>query len=267
MGWIIEDAEFRGVGRNERRDTDVWLLDAQVHPFHELIVVMEGGQYVRIGGKDIYGTAGDVLFFPAGTMHKEWTQPGESLLTLFVSFNWEPFPREMPLCLHDTDRRIRTLVGWMRDERQKESPVSPTLYRAHLHGILAELVRLWRYEHGGLVAETRHHVRTNIDEHIDLDQLAALGGMSKYHFVRKYRALTGRTPMEDVRMLRLDYARDMILTTSMPLKEIASKSGLGDVYHMSRLFRRCLGFTPGSLRRASASHLEGEAAPSRTSHL
>jgi len=249
MDWSIDNAGFRGVGRNERGANEVWVFDGQVHPFHELIVVMEGGQYVRIAGRDIHGRPGDVLFYPAGTMHKEWTDPGQSLLTLFVSFDWQPFPGGMPLFLRDTDRRIRTLVGWMHDERQRESPVSSTLYRAHLHGVLAELVRLWRYEHGGLVAETRHHVRENIDEHIDLDRLAALGGMSKYHFVRKYRALTGRTPMEDVRMLRLDYARDLILTTSMPLKEIASKAGLGDVYHMSRLFRRCLGFTPGSLRR------------------
>ncbi|MFC1462080.1 helix-turn-helix domain-containing protein [Verrucomicrobiota bacterium] len=255
MGWSIENVEFRGVGRNELSGNEVWLLNAQVHPFHELIVVMKGGQYVRMGGKDVYGGVGDVLLYPAGAVHKEWTEPGESLLALFVSFAWDPFPAELPLFLHDTDRRVRTLVGWMHDERQRESPVSPMLYQAHLHGVLAELVRLWRYEHGGLVAETRHHVRTNIESHIDLDQLAKLGGMSKYHFVRKYKALTGRTPMEDVRTLRLDYARDMILTTPLPLKEIAEQSGLGDVYHMSRLFRRCLGFTPGSLRRASDSHL------------
>jgi len=245
----VGKVEFLSVGQNRRSDTEAWFMDAQVHPFHELIVVMAGRQHVRIEGQDIHGSAGDVLFYPRGAVHTEWTEPGQSLLTLFISFRWEPVPEGIPTLLRDFDRHIRTQASWMADERQRESPVSGDLYAAYLRGIVAEMVRLSLYGQGGLVAETRNHVRANIEEHIDLDRLAGRSGMSKYHFIRRYKALTGRTPMEDVRMLRLDHARDMILTTPLPLKEIAARTGLGDVYHMSRLFRRCLGLSPGSLRR------------------
>ena len=56
------------------------------------------------------------------------------------------------------------------------------------------------------------------------------------------------TPMAMVRQLRLHHARDLIMSTSRPLKEIAPLCGLGDVYNMTRVFRRELGYTPGSLR-------------------
>ena len=49
MSGGVGKLEFQSVGQNERRDTEVWVMDAQIHPFHELIVVMEGSQHVRIG--------------------------------------------------------------------------------------------------------------------------------------------------------------------------------------------------------------------------
>jgi transcriptional regulator GlxA family with amidase domain len=61
--------------------------------------------------------------------------------------------------------------------------------------------------------------------------------------------LTGLTPMEDLRQLRLEAARDLLLTTDLPLKAIAPRTGLGDEYHLSRLFRRAFGIAPGALRR------------------
>jgi transcriptional regulator GlxA family with amidase domain len=73
--------------------------------------------------------------------------------------------------------------------------------------------------------------------------------MSKFHFSRRYRQLTGLTPMEDLRQLRLEAARDLLLTTDLPLKAIAPRTGLGDEYHLSRLFRRAFGIAPGELRR------------------
>jgi AraC-like DNA-binding protein len=249
MSWSVGSAKFWGVGLNKSDRDTVWHLGRHVHPHHELIVVMEGSQRVRIDGRDVRGYAGEVLFYRAGVHHEEWQEPGHSLLTLFMTFACDSIPQAMPVCLRDTERRIRTMSGWMRDERLRESPVSEDLQQSYLNAIIAEMVRLWRFGHGGLVSDTRHYIRENIEDHMTLDGLADMNGMSKYHFIRRYKALAGRTPMEDVRMLRLDHARDMILTTSIPLKEIASKTGLGDVYHMSRLFRRCLGFAPGSLRK------------------
>ena len=55
--------------------------------------------------------------------------------------------------------------------------------------------------------------------------------------------------MEEVRRLRVEYARERIITSKGPLKEIAYKAGMYNEHHMSRLFKRYFGLTPGSLRR------------------
>ncbi len=139
-------------------------------------------------------------------------------------------------------------MDWLHAETQRHSPLTPTQNRTLLHAILVEFVRLWRHAGTGLVEATRRYVRRNIAEPIALDDLADRAGMSKYHFVRRYKSLTGRTPMEDTRVMRVEYARSLILTTSLPLKAVAPRAGLGDQYHMSRLFRRYLDMTPGEIR-------------------
>ena len=55
--------------------------------------------------------------------------------------------------------------------------------------------------------------------------------------------------MADVRALRADFARDLILATALPFKAIAPRAGLGDEQAMCRTFRQLYATTPGELRR------------------
>jgi len=55
--------------------------------------------------------------------------------------------------------------------------------------------------------------------------------------------------MAETRALRADYARDLLLTTDLPLKEITVKTELGDEYALSRVFRHCFGIPPGAFHK------------------
>ena len=103
--------------------------------------------------------------------------------------------------------------------------------------------------HSDMVDMTRAVIRKQIAATLSLAELARQVGMSKYHFVRKFKRLAGRTPMAETRALRADYARDLLLTTDLPLKEIAVKTGLGDEYALSRIFRIHFGLPPGAFRK------------------
>ena len=55
--------------------------------------------------------------------------------------------------------------------------------------------------------------------------------------------------MEDLRLIRLTATRDLLLTTALTLKEIAPRCGLGDEFHLARLFSRHFKIPPGAVRR------------------
>ena len=243
----IDRATFQSVGRHEQAHG--WQLGSQVHPFHELIVLFSGSQRARVHGTTYLAEAGDALIYPAGVSHEEWSEPGVKLASVFMQFEWSALPDAAPILFSDERGRLRTMAEWLHAEREPRLTTSAAVTQTVLRAIVAECLVLWHNPSSNLATRVHHYVEANIARPITLDALARHVGMSRYHFIRKYRALTGHTPMADVTRQRVERARDLILSTSLPLKAIPPLVGLSDVYRMGRLFRQHLGLTPGSLRR------------------
>jgi len=74
--------------------------------------------------------------------------------------------------------------------------------------------------------------------------------LSPCHFSRVFRDSFGCSPLEYVTRRRMEHAQGLMLSTDAPLSQIALDCGLADQAHFSRLFRRFVGETPRSWRRA-----------------
>jgi len=225
-----------------------WRLAATTHPHHELIVVLGGTMRVTMAGRTLRGRAGTVFLYAQGVVHAEWSEPADPVETLFVAFT-ASLPADWPDHVDDAEGRMRTLIAWIYGERSAYAPQAGAAQGAFLAAMLKEYARLAAGRHDALVDRLRTFVRERLAESLTLDRLAAHANLSKYHLIRRYCESTGRTPMEDVRLIRLDHARDLLLTTDLPLKEIAPAVGLRDVFQLSRLFRRRFGAPPSAMRQ------------------
>jgi transcriptional regulator GlxA family with amidase domain len=96
-------------------------------------------------------------------------------------------------------------------------------------------------------------VLEHVAEPLPVERIAARVGMSPRSLSRWSRAHLGESPAEMVRRLRLDEARRLLEETSLPLKDIASRTGLGDPSTMWRVFTRRLGVTPAAYRQRFAA--------------
>lgn len=65
----------------------------------------------------------------------------------------------------------------------------------------------------------------------------------------RFRAALGRTIFSEIRRVRIERAEQLVRETSLPLKQVAGRSGLRSVQHMTTLFRKWVGETPAKLRR------------------
>jgi AraC family transcriptional regulator len=92
------------------------------------------------------------------------------------------------------------------------------------------------------------YVRAHLDAQIRISDLAALAGMSRFHFARVFRASVGRTPHRYVLERRLDRARELVRSSGAPLRDIAAMTGFADQSHLTRTFKRTFGTTPAALR-------------------
>lgn len=93
-----------------------------------------------------------------------------------------------------------------------------------------------------------HYVEEHSEAPLTLGDLAAIACMSKFHFLRCFRALTGLTPHQFLLDLRTRRAAIKLRTTSDPISAIAFDSGFGDLSTFNARFRAVFGVSPRHLR-------------------
>ena len=223
-----------------------WSMKSHSHMHHEMIVVVRGGLRVELCGRTLRATAGDVLLYPAKEAHREFVDSFDELAAFFIGFSsvWN----SGPLQLKDARNRMEQLFEWLYAERDSYCDGIDRWNISMLNLVLEEHARLSETDASNLVEEARRHIRRNIDQPLSLDALAQHAALSKFHFLREYQRLCGLTPMADVRRMRLQRARNHILSTSDPLKTIAAKVGLVSENHLSRLLKENFGIGARQMR-------------------
>lgn len=83
-----------------------------------------------------------------------------------------------------------------------------------------------------------------------VDTLAGLMGLGRSQFYRKIKALTGQSPVELLRGMRLRHARNLLTTTELTISEIAYDSGFSVPAYFTKCFRDAYGQTPSELRES-----------------
>ena len=107
--------------------------------------------------------------------------------------------------------------------------------------------------HGGLSSLAKRRVLemidTGLDARLTIESLAQEVGLSAAHFARAFKQTLGRAPHQYLLGRRLERARQLIETTDASLSDIAQRTGFADQAHLTRLFKRAFGTTPGALAR------------------
>ena len=88
-------------------------------------------------------------------------------------------------------------------------------------------------------------------EPMSLGEMAAAADLSRYHFIRAFKAATGETPRQYQIAARLRAAADRLMDTREPVTTIALDVGFNDISHFNATFRRAFGASPRTFRRAA----------------
>ena len=108
----------------------------------------------------------------------------------------------------------------------------------------------------GLSPERLQRVRDYIEAHLDddlsLTVLADIACLSPYHFSRSFKEATEVGPHRYVMQRRLARAKILLRRTNQPLAWVSQEAGFADQSHLTQMFRREMGVTPGRYRAALA---------------
>jgi AraC family transcriptional regulator len=92
------------------------------------------------------------------------------------------------------------------------------------------------------------YIEDNISEVITLSDIAAVSDMSKYHFHKIFKSITGETVADYIKRVRLEKSADMLIRTSNSMTLIAYESGFSSSSVFSREFKRKYSISPRDFR-------------------
>jgi AraC family transcriptional regulator len=134
--------------------------------------------------------------------------------------------RHLPGGMPTTDRKVRLKAAW-----SQKPTFTPTR---------AQIARPGRAEastRGGLaprqIREVTTHMKANLEATITVKHLAALVRLSSYHFCRAFRISFGDSPHGYLMRRRVERAQGLMLTSNVPLGQIAAACGLADQAHFN----------------------------------
>lgn len=93
------------------------------------------------------------------------------------------------------------------------------------------------------------YLHAHLSRRLTLDELAAVAGLSPFHFLRQFQAQHHATPQQLLMALRLAEAK-RLLSRGEPPAQVAAAVGLTDQAHLTRAFARRYGITPARYQRA-----------------
>lgn len=91
-------------------------------------------------------------------------------------------------------------------------------------------------------------MREHLHDALNLDELAAQFRLSRFHFAKTYRALTGQAPIQDFIRLKMTHACRLLDQGNLDVRQVAEQLGYADPYYFSRLFKSVVGMAPSHYR-------------------
>jgi AraC family transcriptional regulator len=159
--------------------------------------------------------------------------------------------------LHLHDKRIEH-IGWaLLEELQSDDPLGRLYAESLGSAIASHLLRrsapVTPSRVTGLpkrrLQRVYDYVREHISQELSLQELAAVAGLSNSYFNVQFRESTGMPVHQYVISMRVAYALDMLVRTSLPVADVALQSGFSNQSHLSLHMRRLHGVTPAAVRR------------------
>jgi AraC-like DNA-binding protein/quercetin dioxygenase-like cupin family protein len=229
-----------------------WSASMHAHAdAEELVFISDGEAMLRAEEKVYHGAPGTIFAYPRALPHAEASERSQvEMYCLTWRYRDPNLRRELPLNGFDQSGRIRSTLEWMSEVSSADSRDRQQVLDGLMHGILHELQRP-RAAADVRMLRVRAHVAAHLGGSLRLGELAEVAGMSPFHFAHQFKKSTGLPPAQFVREQRIEAARRLLLTTSMPLRAIAPRTGFADEHELSRVFRRLTGSTPSAIRAAA----------------
>jgi AraC-like DNA-binding protein len=185
-------------------------------------------------------------------MAERAVEAGPDRLTTLQSFTRDPMTSRLAAALlhalEDRDLSYRVCVDGivLAVVARLTSILSSRAQTAQESRIRVTALESWRVKRAVAYMDAR------IAEPITLSELGYAVGLSQMYFAARFRAATGISPHSCLLQRRVEHAKTLLSTTSMPVADIAFSVGFRTQAHFTTVFKRLVEETPNRWREGLA---------------
>ncbi|GAA3412097.1 AraC family transcriptional regulator [Paenibacillus hodogayensis] len=212
--------------------------------------IVKGRGTIRIDSNEFYPAAGDTYFLHQGKDHYYFSDRDDPWVKIWVNFNGELLTElvrsyKLEGCYHIPDfYSMHYLQQIIRNARTNDNnsvlnctlAVHELLFKIseHLHtpDIHSDAMRMRKYLDG------------RVSENVSLSELAQVIGKSESQAIRLFKHQYGITPYNYHLQLKMEFAKKLLRSTSMTIREIAAYLSFADEFYFSNLFKQKTGIAP-----------------------
>lgn len=235
-------------------------MNRSTHDNHLMMYCTQGKGWVTAGGQSFHVKSGDVFCLPQGVAHSYGADSSDPWTIYWVHYsgalsdNYNNFfAGENTVVKVGIQPRLRAdfeaLFGLRKAGYSSAEFVHGACQLRQMLSYVAVLAKRSLSRQGRFNLDDIEELMTiHLQGSLDLESLAAQAQLSKYHFSRKFKQLTGHSPIQHFLHLKIQHACLLLDTSENSIKQIAGEVGYNDAYYFSRLFKQVMGVSPSGYR-------------------
>ena len=239
---------------------------ANLHENIELLYMMEGEGQVHLGDRCVSAQPGRIVAVNSFVAHSATTRSRLRYACLIVDTRFllengiNVYTLRLCEAIDDGEAAARFME--IAEEYSRGGDFAEAGIRASVLRLFVHLCRHHSAPSEGRsspdnaallsVCTAIEFVKENLGGRLSLDAVAASAGLTKYHFLRKFKRITGLTVLEYINTARCQHARQL-LAAGASVKDAAIRSGFESFSHFSSVFKKYVGVLPSTVKNQRTS--------------
>lgn len=244
---MMKDLEIKIIDRVKCGPKWSWVSDTNGWQGFHIWCVEEGGAQITEGSNVYKLLPGDIFLFDLSFNHICTHDPSHPLCVTTVYFTCDT--REGGSRLIRQDEFLCEALKRGRKDVEEGRMQQGYLW---LQSAICEILEYQQTSRmlPKAVAEAICMMEASFPETLTLEQLSAAIGYSKNQLIRLFRQHLGVTPVQYALKKKMEYARGMLVYSSLSIGEIAYHAGYDDQAYFANTFKKYTGCTPTAFRNS-----------------
>ena len=230
--------------------SSIWNFESHKHDCIELLYFLFGNAEVTCDEKIVQASFYDMVIYPPHLYHTELLQYNHHQEVICIWVDIPGLEFEETIHIQDKDSSVKWLLEQIQAEYKRENR-SDTMLEYYVKTTAMTIAKrsLEDSVKDDPLSRVMTYMQHHMAENITVEELADLIYVSKSYLSRHFKQETGMSLIEYLRLVRINAAKRLLVSTDTTIEEISSIIGYNSSKYFSRAFKTCTGMAPSDFKK------------------